>query len=109
MWMGRTKLASTFFALLVTMLGVAVPAHVHASTISGWHDASPHGCKHQTGQGSCSICRLAHERTIATATPLYVGRPGRVQETAAPTRDDVALAPPAHAASSRAPPASAIC
>jgi hypothetical protein len=77
----------TFLSLLIACLGAEAPVHAHASMIAGWHEAAPHGCKHQEAQASCSICRAVHETSLATPTPYDLVRPDLVVTAHVPKCD----------------------
>lgn len=58
-------------AVVILITGFEAPAHEHRAEVAGWHDAAPHGtCTHHAAEHACSICRLAHERTLAPLAPV---------------------------------------
>jgi len=109
MRMRRTHLASVLLAMIVALTGIEAPGHAHSETVDGWHAASPEACGHQAGPASCSICRLAHERSIATAAPHDTARPDLVTEDRIPSCEAPVLAAPVPSRPSRAPPQPPSC
>jgi hypothetical protein len=101
---------TAWLCALVAVAGLESATHGHVPAVAGWHDAVPHGAtSHDDGLKSCSICRLAHESFVATATQFDVSRPACVIDRPVPRCEPRSLAVLALERSPRAPPVTAAC
>jgi len=105
----RPHLAALVAAvLLLTGLGAAMHGHVPAR--DGWDAPSGDGvASHHEGLSSCSICRLAHETSVAPTAPGVVSTPlpFHVPHTTDPS--GIVRVFPTREHSPRAPPCLASC
>jgi hypothetical protein len=106
----RGQFLATLTIAIVTVAGFESVTHGHMPAEAGWHDATPHGpMSHDEGLKPCSICRLAHECSVATAAAMDVNRPEVVVDFPAPTSEGRSLSVLVRERSPRAPPQPAAC
>ena len=100
----------SILAAVVLITGFEAPAHDHDAEVAGLHDAAPHGtCTHHDAERACSICRLAHESSIAPLAPVASAARESVTVARPPTQVAPVAGEPETERSPRAPPSLLSC